>query len=542
MRVNIGILVLTFSLSFASAFLTACGKEETEGEIKYNDKTISLEVRIPDGLKDKWEEVNELRITILITAGAYPQRFPYSPKSGKFKATFDGLTIEENFKISLEAFGEGTLLFYGRKDNLKVGEKINLTLGSPDNFTLLATLDTPVWGHTQSVYDNDAKVLIFGGSTGGDYQDGPNSALPEPTDYSTENMPLPQLYNHETGEVCTAGNDDCELPPFPDEYKPRRIWHTATTLPTGEIVIVGGMDELGEPISQILIFDPKTGTVTSQKNDLLARFGHQTALHPIKGLFIIGGYKKDKGNLVVANDIITYDHEANQGVAIQHTIPEPLAFHSVTTLQDGKTLLIAGGKNENSPFGIKNLYVYGDSGIQSLDVGEKSNMSNQRWMHSALLLKEGNVALMGGYASVAEPKAGDFGDIYLANVGSLGVVHKLVPDKEVGMLYGRVGLCAVVLGNNDIFVYGGIQRKNNTYITAAEPYIMRPTSAAEGGEGITLSYEPAGGSLGTEPIAEAADRSFARISRLIDGMLVISGGFDGNGAAVAEIIGYMEKK
>jgi hypothetical protein len=66
--------------------------------------------------------------------------------------------------------------------------------------------------------------------------------------------------------------------------------HTATRLPSGEVLIVGGFGETAFPVATAELFDPRTNTFRSLGNTLEARRAHVAVLLPNGSVLIRGGF------------------------------------------------------------------------------------------------------------------------------------------------------------------------------------------------------------------------------------------------------------
>lgn len=79
-----------------------------------------------------------------------------------------------------------------------------------------------------------------------------------------------------------------------------RIWHTATLLPDGTVLIAGGYTRVGGNSSQTAtteIYDPATGSFTSGPTMKQGRFSHSaTLLSDGRVLFVGGGLKRRRNS------------------------------------------------------------------------------------------------------------------------------------------------------------------------------------------------------------------------------------------------------
>jgi hypothetical protein len=193
-----------------------------------------------------------------------------------------------------------------------------------------------------------------------------------------------------------------------------RFGASATKLPSGNILIAGGSDSAGTPTNTAEIFDPVAGTTALTTNAMsIARLFHTATLLNDGTVLIAGGGTDDLGDLTETADI--YDPGTNSVTATLGPMEVPRAAHAATLLTIGfpGQVLITGGLNG------------GSTGFQASPDAELYDpvaktfsgvpaMIDQRAFHTASLLGDGNVLIVGGFAR------------FFANVnGSTGSLNSL---------------------------------------------------------------------------------------------------------------------
>ena len=68
-----------------------------------------------------------------------------------------------------------------------------------------------------------------------------------------------------------------------------RQYHTATPLPGGQVLVAGGQDIYGNPLSDSEIYDPSTGVWTEAASLATGRFDHTATLLPSGKVLVAGG-------------------------------------------------------------------------------------------------------------------------------------------------------------------------------------------------------------------------------------------------------------
>ncbi|MBZ5609163.1 MAG: hypothetical protein LAP38_12950 [Acidobacteriia bacterium] len=186
---------------------------------------------------------------------------------------------------------------------------------TPGTFTATGNLNTGRFHHTGTLLPN-GKVLIAGGS------------YSHPTigiDAYFDVLAGAELYDPTTGRFTPAGN-----------MTMHRSYHTATLLPNGKVLIVGGarLTTGAQPPSAEL-YDPITGTFTPTGDTTVARLGSHSATLLNDGTVLIAGGLQDSGTAEI------YDPSTGTFHAIANTIVRHKAAIA-TLLSDGRVLLDGG--------------------------------------------------------------------------------------------------------------------------------------------------------------------------------------------------------
>jgi N-acetylneuraminic acid mutarotase len=218
--------------------------------------------------------------------------------------------------------------------------------------------------HTATVLA-DGRVLVAGGLVN-DHLDGKVTAAAE-------------LFDPESGKWTAV----------PKMLAPR--WgHTATLLPDGNVLVVGGYVNSAGPLASAELYDPRTGRWTVTESMIHGRGGHAAALLPDGTVLIVGGGAEDEqlegGPRSATAELY---HPATGKWTSTGRMADARTAFSATHLPDGR-VLVAGGDGS-----FRTVETYDPATGRWTATG---SMREGRIGHSAALLRDGTVLVSGGCA------------------------------------------------------------------------------------------------------------------------------------------------
>jgi hypothetical protein len=164
-----------------------------------------------------------------------------------------------------------------------------------------------------------------------------------------------------------------------------RANHTATTLTTGEVLIVGGANTW--TFQDFDFCESSTGSAFSDGGHLqTARSSHVTVPYNT-GVLVIGGKAYGSGNPV--NTVEYVDH--SNGILYPTPRLRYRQYHTATVLQDGRILLIGGTDTNDVSTGQTEIFTPA-TGTWAFG----PTMHYPRWGHTATLLSDGRVLVADG--------------------------------------------------------------------------------------------------------------------------------------------------
>src|SRR5436309_250618 len=162
-----------------------------------------------------------------------------------------------------------------------------------------------------------------------------------------------------------------------------RSGHTATRLPNGKILIVGGENANGS-VRDSEIFDPASKAFSAATGLLTARADHTATSLPDGRLLVIGG--RASGRLLESTEF--YDSETGT-FASGPGLNQARAGHTATLLPDGRIVVVGGDAD-----GSVEVFDPAAGEFHSIE----ARLAAPRRFHAAALLRDGVLLIAGGVA------------------------------------------------------------------------------------------------------------------------------------------------
>jgi hypothetical protein len=212
---------------------------------------------------------------------------------------------------------------------------------------------------------------------------------------------------------------------------------TATLLKSGKVLLTGG-NGIGGLLAAAELYDPATDTFAATTGSMItARFLHTATLLNDGTVLITGGLDPAggvSGTPVASAEI--YDPAANSFALLSNSMTTGRSFHTATLLGSGK-VLIAGGS------GIASAELYDPAAKTFTPAG---NMTVARAGHAATLLKDGKVLLSGG-ADSFEGTSSKSAEVYDPGTGNFTATNSMTGFRSVHS--------ATLLNNGQVLIAGG---------------------------------------------------------------------------------------
>lgn len=213
--------------------------------------------------------------------------------------------------------------------------------------------------------------------------------------------------------VAPGRTKDCELyDPAKNQWestgpmKIERGRHTATLLPNGKVLVAGGTS-VSDPLKSWELYDPDSGlwsaNVDPRFNMNTVRREHKAILLPSGEVLVVGGIGDAPGKL---NSAELFNPSIGTWTPTGNLNTERYEF-TATLLANGK-VLVAGGFSNSAR--LKSAEVYDPA---TRKWSNTLDLNTERYEHTATLLANGKVLVTGGLSNSGENKNAELFDIGL---------------------------------------------------------------------------------------------------------------------------------
>jgi N-acetylneuraminic acid mutarotase len=207
-----------------------------------------------------------------------------------------------------------------------------------------------------------------------------------------------------------------------------RVNHTASLLANGRVLIAGGaegsLNDFGlYPTQTAEIYDPATKAFSPTGNMPHEASSHAASVLVDGTVLVTGG----EGNTCPRAQTVAIFDPAGNSFSLGASLPSPRVDHTATTLNDGR-VLITGGEDPCAVFGtptglVGQVTIYDTAVVFDPATSSYSSekvMREPRSGHSATLLADGKVLVVGSTAELFDPATGSFAITGDPNVPSDG--------------------------------------------------------------------------------------------------------------------------
>ena len=250
-----------------------------------------------------------------------------------------------------------------------------------------------------------------------------------------------------------------------------RAAHTTTALPSGELLVAGGMGVGGSSLSTAELIDVSAATVRGVASMTQARAGHTATALPDGRVVVAGGYNGE-----YLSSVEVFDPARKRFVMMGH-LNEGRSGHTATMLPNGR-ILIVGGVGRGWSF-LASAEVFDPVTGQSQPTGP---LSVPRESHTATLLTDGHVLVVGGHRGRREAM-----EVYASAELFDPTTRRFQPTAH--LTTARHKHDAVGLSDGRVLVLGGADRTDRRYYATTEVYNPVTASFEAGPSMISTRYK-----------------------------------------------------
>lgn len=294
--------------------------------------------------------------------------------------------------------------------------------------------------HSSAIALRDGRVLITGGFGG-------------PYAYATSAVAGAELWDPATNTFVAAS-----------EMIHARVNHQLSLLPDGRVLVTGGVGP-GGPVADAEIYDPATGRFNAAGVTGTPRSGHSATVLDDGRVLVVGGTSAD-GTALASIEIWSPRTISFEPLG---DLAQERAGHTATLLPDGRVLVVGGyvgpgyqiDGNASRQQVLNAAPDFTSQFLASAEVwdattgfGPAGTLTIGRTAHSATLLPDGRVAVIGGVTGLEMD-----GDVYLDTLASVEIWNPSTVAFAAGhpLDEPRAAHSAIGVADGAVMIIGGTE-------------------------------------------------------------------------------------
>ncbi len=264
--------------------------------------------------------------------------------------------------------------------------------------------------------------------------------------------------------------------------------HSANKLANGAVLLVGGYD--GSKVrDEVYLFQPNSQRFIKLGKLSSPRMSHSSAVLPNGNLLVIGGYSKD---MQVLDSAEIFDLRTLTSQIVTATMSVPRLSHSSLVLDDGRVAIIGGHQGKGSQTKVHSSIEYFDPATGKFELG--GQMQFPRHKHDSLLLPDGSILVVAG--SNKQDWRGRYNHAEIYDTKS-DISTQLI---QLNQPRFKIRDTAILLDNGQVLLTAGARQAELVDIKNGTARML--------------------------PFNFGQDLAFARALKLLDGSVLVTGGYD----------------
>jgi hypothetical protein len=320
-----------------------------------------------------------------------------------------------------------------------------------------------------------------------------------------------------------------------------RSGHTATLLPDGKVLILGGMRRNQDFYRSAELYDPTTGKFQPAGEMSLGRVGHVAVLLRSGKVLVAGGWIGSGAT----ESAELYDPATGKFTVIAKMTARR-GRSSATLLSNGDVLL-AGGEDHDGPGAqLASAEVFRAATLQFQPTG---SMHHARISHTATLLHDGRVLLVGGFArdvtasvELYDPKSGTFSETGSLRSARCKHTAGLLPDGRALVAGGSAdrdwdaNLSSAEIYDPRTGKFTATADLNDSRFKLPDEAVQLPSGKllVAGGSNEAEVFDPTSGKFVVVPGRMNDKWHYMSETRLRDGSVLLAGGYPNRDQATAQ--------
>ncbi|MEK7233824.1 MAG: kelch repeat-containing protein [Elusimicrobiota bacterium] len=235
-----------------------------------------------------------------------------------------------------------------------------------------------------------------------------------------------------------------------------RVAHTSTLLPSGDILIAGGIDETGATLQTADLFEASLGNSLVAANSMsVVRASHTATLLSNGCVLAVGGNAAASDAVAPSASASAEIYNTATGLWVGAPSLTTARYNHTATLLNSGVVLICGGQ-DSSGNALASCEFYTPTSCTTGSFGTPLNLLQGRYNHTATLLKDGKVWFAGGINPSLTPPAER---AYLSTTERYNPASNAFQSAPP-LIEARAYHTATMMGDGKVLVVGGYNSRD----------------------------------------------------------------------------------